>query len=259
MPNNAEEISFEDNELVKRVFEDRQRDIILKVKVYLSAKMGKQEILKRLEENNLSPQEKKMVCDMIEEYYFVEQEKLNKFLIKGFLALLFVFFVLGVFYYVFFLYNSTYFSSKCSNVGEFSIDGDIMQRSYVVNALKIIEYDCDYLKFVNSFVPNLIVRNISLFEGGFYEKDSRTAVLDIKKFSYYGLAGVIVHEACHGYQDAFGLDFSESECVSTQYNFLESINASDSELIYVRNIASFNPKYSFGKKDVFAEWKSKQK
>jgi hypothetical protein len=258
MSNNVEDL-VEGNKSVKSAFDDRQRDINLKVKVYLSAKLSKDEILKRLEEYNLSQQEIKLVCDMIDEYYSVERGKLNVFLIKSFLALFFVFFVLGVLYYVFFLYNSTYVSSKCPGVGEFSIVGDVMQRSYVINALKIIEYDCDYLKFVHSFVPNLQVRNISLFEGGFYEKGSRTAILDIRKFSYYGLAGAIVHEACHGYQDVFGSDFSESECSSTQYKFLESINASDAELVYVRNIASFNPKYALGEKDVYADWKSKNK
>jgi len=165
---------------------------------------------------------------------------------------------LGLFvYYLFFSYSSFY-SQKCEN-SPIIVSGDLIYRQRAFEALIFIEErNCDYLNFVSDNLSKIESSTPGWFSSGQYYTDKSTASIASFSGSTEYVSSIIIHEACHGYQNKKRLVYNESDCTLTMYNYLLNINASIQTINIVKQTSEFWPGYDFTSKDkdVFVQWKN---
>ena len=233
-----------------------------KLKLLQKAKFSKKEILSKIESE--FGQEKRKIAEEILEKETVNKEssQKNKIIAVSLIAAILILLLFALYYFVFVQFSS-FSSSKCNST-PISISGDSIYRQRAFESLVLIENkDCNYLNFISEFTQNInstsmgfgIKRAAGTYSGG--------ESVNISAFSgdIYFISSVLVHEACHSYQNKHQTSYDEGDCAYTGYNFLKKINASPSLIEATKNIGKTFTEYAFTEEntDVFAEWtKNKQ-
>ncbi|VVB98982.1 Uncharacterised protein [uncultured archaeon] len=170
-------------------------------------------------------------------------------------AVCILFLIFSVAAYFLFLKDSAFTSSSCHGVqGKIMIEGDLTYREIVQKALAETEKkDCKYSEFIFSNVKKISASRLFIFRAGEYREEKGTIHVDPTVDNPAYAAGVIMHEACHSYQDKLGAPYSETDCATTQYNFLLKTSSGE-EAGRVKRVGDYFPQYQLGGKDVFEEW-----
>lgn len=222
--------------------------------IYVKTGLSREKIAAKLEK--FGEADKARALNAIDAYYAEKSTREREIAFKVKIFFIFCLMVFAISYYTLFIHAASY-SSSCLGDGHISISGDPLQRFSIISALGMIERQgCDYILFVYENTPSIKVTRLTFFEAGFYWQGRHEAEVDVAKSTLPGIAGIIIHEACHGYQDRLGGAFAESECATTQYNFLLASNATQIETDSVKRLGSLNPIYVLGSVDVFQKWKS---
>jgi len=182
----------------------------------------------------------------------------KKFLFKTLIVLAVFIFAFAVFY-LFFIEYSEFSSQRCLS-SKIKITGDWAYRQKLFEVLSFIENkDCEYLSFVADNISRIESTTPGLFTVGEYRGESKATIASFMGENDY-VSSIVIHEACHGYQNKKNLLYNESDCTLTMYNYLIKINASKDALDIVERTADFNPNYDFTNQDndVFVQWKKKR-
>jgi len=224
-----------------------------KLELYLKAGLSKQKILLKIDEE-FGPEAKAIALRIIDKSYR-EKKSSSMHIIIGILGIVLIFvIIIGVVMYLSYIQNSAFVSQKCGTKS-ITITGDAMYRGKLVTTLAFIENkDCNYTRFVLSNLTTIYATDPGMFYSG--QQNGDKTLIAIYSGSDEYVAGIVVHEACHAFANNSSITFSEGDCAFTQYNFLKSIGASESDLKKMETSTQTFLQYKFDEtnKDAFEVW-----
>ncbi|GEM_PF-2919014 len=229
-----------------------------RARLYLKAGLDKNEILKKIE-NRLTDKDRQKFSEFIDSELSAGKKSFTQTVFFTFFVLAIVALWVCVIAYISYFENGVYYSKKCFGKGEFiSVLGSPDHRKEIINALELIENSsCEYFSFVMENSKTINSGRQGLFKAGVFEGE-KTLGVDAFSGSTYFVSSVIIHEACHSFQEKNNRPFSEKDCTTTQFNYLKKINAPEFEIETIERLAQQSgiKGYTLDGKDVFEEWKN---
>lgn len=190
---------------------------------------------------------------------YESKREMSKMAVMVLVVLIAIFIFIVSYFTVMSLFDSPSFTAtKCSLIGPITVTGDPDFKLKIQNALLLVEgKNCNYLRFISDNFPEIYSGNTAVTGASFYDPLKHSMAPDYSGSNFF-VADAIIHQACHGYQVRSHQPQNEHDCALTQYDFLESIGAPDSDLQRVLDLRS-NPDYFFDSNnvDVFSEWLGK--
>jgi len=238
---------------------DKDSDSIMRdtnLEIYLKAGLSKEEVLKKIE-NSITDKNRERVLKIVEEHFEKKNRRLySKIGAVAFLVIIFII-VISISVYLVFIKDSVFYSENCSeDTIAISIIGGLERREEAVKVLKLVEEsNCEYFLFIADNAKTINVGDPGILSSGVYRNQKDAIQIDAFSGSPYWKASVIIHEACHSFQDKNNREFSEHECMQTTSNFLKKIDAPGEDMDRFERAASSWPGYSVSGEDVFAIWK----